>query len=284
MPADVLRACVIGWPIDHSLSPLIHGHWLKRYGINGRYDRRAVAPEDVERFFAEFLSHGLIGCNVTLPHKEAAYRAADRTSSHADRLGAANTLWLEGRNLVADNTDTYGFLTNLDQMSGGWDQAETALVIGAGGASRAIIAGLIDRGFNRIVIANRTLERARVLVDWFAGEEAASLEAVPLDTLNDRIAESDIIINTTSAGLHGSAALKIDWSKAPRSAVATDILYVPLMTPFLEDAAAAGLATIDGLGMLLHQAVPGFRQWFGMEPVVDDDLRRQLLDALSARN
>ena len=284
MPADVPRACVIGWPIDHSLSPLIHGHWLKRYGIDGRYDSRAVAPEDVERFFADFISHGLVGCNVSLPYKEAAYQAADRTSQHADRLGAANTLWLEGEKLIADNTDTYGFLTNLDDFSVGWDQAEAALVIGAGGASRAIIAGLIDRGFKKIVIANRTLKRAQVLVDWFAGENAADLEAVPLEKLNDRIAESDIIINTTSAGLHGSAALKFDWSKARPSTIATDILYVPLMTPFLDDAAAAGLATIDGLGMLLHQAVPGFRQWFGVEPTVDDDLRRQLLDALSARN
>ena len=282
MAADIPHACVIGWPIEHSLSPLIHGYWLEQYGIEGLYDRRAVSPDDVGDFFSEFLNHGLVGCNVTLPHKEVAFRSADRTSGHAARLGAANTMWLEDKTLVADNTDTYGFLTNLDDLAGGWDDAETALIVGAGGASRAIIAGLIDRGFTRISIANRTLERAEALVDWFTGENAAVLEAVPLEELNDVVSRADIVINTASAGLDGSAPPAIDWARARPTAIATDILYVPLVTPFLNEAAAAGLVTVDGLGMLLHQAVPGFRQWFGVEPVVDDELRRHLLDAMAA--
>lgn len=284
MPDSALRACVIGWPIDHSLSPFIHNHWLKRYAIEGSYDRRAVRPEEIEDFLANFPSHGLAGCNVTLPHKETAYRMADRTSQHADRLGAANTLWLEGETLVADNTDTFGFLANLDDRLPGWDEAETALVIGAGGASRAVIAGLIDRKFTRIRIANRTLERAKTLVDWFAGQGRAQLSAVPLSDLNARIPGAEVIVNTSSAGLHGSARLAIDWSLAAPSAIATDILYVPLLTPFLKDAAATGLPTVDGLGMLLHQAVPGFRQWFGVEPEVDENLRRRLLDALAGKD
>lgn len=282
MAASAPQACVIGWPIEHSLSPLIHGYWLERYGIDGNYTRRAVSTDDIEHFLAEFPAQGLVGCNVTLPHKETAFRMAGRTSRHAERVGAANTMWLEGETLAADNTDTYGFLANLDDRADGWDRAETALVIGAGGAARAVVAGLIDRKFRRIVIANRTQERADALVAWFAGEKFARLSVASLADIDGAVAEADLIVNTSSAGLHGSAPLSIDWSRARPSAIATDILYVPLITPFLADAATAGLAVVDGLGMLLHQAIPGFRKWFGTEPDVDDALRRRLLDALAA--
>ena len=280
MTATEPKACVIGWPVDHSLSPLIHRHWLKRYALKGDYDRLAVSPEEIAGFLGAFADQGLVGCNVTLPHKETAFRLACRTSHLARRLGAANTLWLEDGELVADNTDTHGFLANLDEMAAGWDNAETALVIGAGGAARAIIAGLIDRRFRKVILANRTPERASALAQWFGADETVHMSAIPLDDLNAALSGADLIVNTTSAGLGGSPLLDVDWSSVSRAAIATDILYVPLITPFLSGAAEAGLTIVDGLGMLLHQAVPGFHKWFGVMPEVDDALRRRLLAAL----
>ncbi len=274
------KACVIGWPIEHSLSPVIHRHWLRRYGLAGDYDRLAVSPDEITRFLETFADQGLVGCNVTLPHKETAFRLAGRTSRLAGRLGAVNTLWLEGHELVGDNTDTHGFTANLDDMASGWDDGETALVVGAGGAARAVIAGLIDRRFRKIVLANRTPDRASALAQWFGNEVTVRISTIPLTDLDAAVSEADLIVNTTSAGLAGSPQLVLDWSAAAGTAIVTDVLYVPLMTPFLAGAAEAGLTIVDGLGMLLHQAAPGFQKWFGVLPEVDDALRRRLLAAL----
>jgi shikimate dehydrogenase len=281
--SGVPKACVIGWPVAHSLSPTVHRHWLKRYGIAGEYDIRPVPPEEIEAFLGEFASHGLVGCNVTIPHKEAACRMADNASDLASKLGAANTLWLEDGRLMADNTDVHGFLANLDAGAPGWESAGSALVIGAGGSARAIIAGLIERGVDRVVIANRTAERAETLAERFAGDHGTDLKAVPLDALDACLGEAELIVNTTSAGMSGADPLPIDWSRARPPAIATDIVYVPLITPFLSGAGDAGLTIVDGLGMLLHQAVPGFEKWFGRRPEVDADMRHHVLEAMAAR-
>ncbi len=283
MTRSAPKAGVIGWPVEHSLSPLIHRHWLQRHRLEGTYDLLPVAPDDIGAYLQHFCEHGLAGANVTVPHKETACRIAGKVSDLARRLGAANTLWLEDGELAADNTDVHGFVANLDERASGWDDGKTALIIGAGGAARAVIAGLADRGFDRIVIANRTLERATALLGWFAGEPA-QLSAAPLDRADTFLAGADLIVNTTSAGLAGAAPLALDWSSAQATAIATDIVYVPLITPFLAGAAQAGLTHVDGLGMLLHQAAPGFRKWFGVMPDIDEELRSFVLAALAERH
>ena len=244
------QAFVVGWPIAHSRSPLIHRFWLGRYGIDGDYVAEPVPPDEIAAFFAGgFAAKGYVGGNVTLPHKEAAFRAAAVTTPMAKKLEAANTLWLEGSRLHADNTDVHGFLANLDERAPAWRSGGTALVIGAGGASRAVLQALIDAGFGSVALLNRTVARAEAL------------------------AAADLIVNATSAELHGGEGLVIPWHVARERAIATDLVYVPLVTPFLEGARQRGLTIIDGLGMLLHQAVPGFERWFGVRPTVDDELR-----------
>ncbi len=273
------RACVVGWPIAHSRSPLIHGHWLERYGLSGSYGRHALAPDDAERFFADLGGHGYVGCNVTLPHKETAWRALDRATPIADRLRAANTLWLEDGILCGDNTDVYGFLANLDDRAGGWDSGGPALVIGAGGSARAVVHALVDRGLGPIHVLNRTRDRAVAL----AADIDGPISPAGLDTVNDAIAHATLVVNTTSAALKGEGdPLAIDWRRASSAALAADITYVPLMTPFLAAAAQAGLPVCDGLGMLLHQAVPGFERWFGRRPEVDNALRERVIADLEA--
>ncbi len=263
------NAFVVGWPIAHSRSPLIHGFWLKRYGIDGDYLREAVPPEAIDAFLGSFGERGYVGGNVTLPHKEAAFRACTVTTPIAARLAAVNTLWLESGRLCGDNTDAYGFAANLDAGAPGWRGGRTALVIGAGGASRAVLQALIEAGFLSVVVLNRTLARAEELARHFGGP----VRAGGLDRLPGALGEADLIVNATSAGLHGGEGLAIPWALASRRAIATDLVYVPLVTPFLAGAADAGLPIVDGLGMLLHQAVPGFERWFGLRPTVDAELR-----------
>jgi shikimate dehydrogenase len=264
------KAFVVGWPIAHSRSPLIHRFWLKRYGIDGDYIAEAASPDEIASFFAGgFTAKGYVGGNVTLPHKEAAFRAAEAPTAVAKRLEAANTLWLEGEKLHADNTDVHGFLANLDESAPGWRRDENALVIGAGGASRAVLQALIEAGFKSVVLLNRTLSRAEALAAHFGGP----VRAAGFGELVEALAAADFIVNATSAGLHDGEGLVIPWHAARESAIATDLVYVPLVTPFLEGARQRGLTIVDGLGMLLHQATPGFERWFGVRPVVDDELR-----------
>ncbi len=266
---NTARAFVVGWPIEHSRSPLIHRHWLKRHGIDGDYCAEAVPPDDAESFFRSFGEQGYCGGNVTLPHKEAAFRACRMLTPVAKRLGAANTLWLEGATLHGDNTDAYGFTANLDENVKGWRGGATALVLGAGGAARAVLFALMEAGYKSIALLNRSPERATALASHFG----APVDPGGLDAVADVLPTADIIINTTSAGLHGDAELSIDWHMARPGAIATDLVYVPLVTPFLAAAAEHGLTIVDGLGMLLHQAVPGFERWFGVRPEVDAELR-----------
>ncbi len=264
------KAFVIGWPISHSRSPLIHGHWLKTYGIAGNYEKIAVKPEDLPAFLASLAERGFAGGNVTVPHKEQALEIAAQATSTARTIGAANTLWLEGGRLHADNTDAYGFMTHLGVSAPDWTKQDgTVVLLGAGGAARAIVYGFLQAGVERIVLINRSRDRAealarhfgkRVIVrDWSEREEA--------------LGDASVLINTTALGMKGQPPLDIDLTNLRAGSTVADIVYVPLETPLLAAARRLGHTTVDGLGMLLHQAVPGFERWFGVRPEVTPALR-----------
>ncbi|MFK0278061.1 shikimate dehydrogenase [Ensifer sp. NPDC090286] len=272
----VNHAFVTGYPIKHSRSPLIHGYWLKKLGLPGSYRAHEVKPEDFAVFVASLKdgTSGFSGGNVTIPHKEVACRLADQPDELSQELGAANTLWVQDGKVHATNTDGRGFVANLDERAAGWDKTSTAVILGAGGASRAIIQAVRDRGIKTIHVVNRTVERAQELADRFG----PAVEAHPMGALKDAMTGAGLFINTTSLGMDGSEAPAIDFGVMAPSAVVTDIVYVPLKTPILAQAEAQGFATVDGLGMLLHQAVPGFELWFGCRPTVDAALRQLIID------
>jgi len=275
------RACVIGWPVEHSRSPLIHRYWLKLYGIDGAYEKEAVRPEDFESFLGSLAARGYAGANVTLPHKEAALRAAAIADEAARAIGAANTLWLDqtGR-LCASNTDAYGFMTNLDEEAPGWNEGRRpVLVLGAGGAARAIVYGLLAAGASRILLANRTRERAEALTEAF-GEP---VKVIDWEQRNRALTGCGLFVNATNLGMTGKEPLDIDLAALPQDAVVADIVYSPLETELLAAARARGNRTVDGLGMLLHQAVPGFERWFGVRPEVTPELRAHAAASLGAK-
>ena len=261
-------ACLIGWPAAHSRSPLIHHYWLRTLGIEGGYNIEAVPPEGFAEFVLHLSTHGFVGANVTLPHKERAL-ALSAPDARARAVGAANTLWYDGGELRSTNTDIEGFINNLDVAAPGWDAAGQALVLGAGGSSRAVVFGLIERGIKRVHLANRTLDRARALADQFG----AGVHPVAWDAIGELLPEAGLLVNTTSLGMQGQPELAIDVSRLPSQAVVADLVYVPLQTALLAASRARGLRTADGLGMLLHQAVRGFELWFGQRPQVTPELR-----------
>jgi shikimate dehydrogenase len=268
------RACVVGWPVAHSRSPLIHGHWLARYGIVGSYERAAVKPEDAVDFLRHLGAQGYVGCNVTIPHKETAFAVADVTLPAARAAGAANTLWYEGDRLMADNTDGTGFVSNIRATVPGFtfDGAVVAL-LGAGGSARGIVHALLEAGAREIRLFSRTRERAGALAAAFG----ARVKAFDWGERDDRSRGASLLVNATPLGMHGAGSLEMDLDVLARNCVVADIVYVPLETPLLTAARRRGLATVDGLGMLLHQAVPGFERWFGVRPAVTDDLRAVLV-------
>ena len=261
-------ACLIGWPAAHSRSPLIHHYWLRTLEIEGGYNIEAVPPEGFAEFVLHLSTHGFVGANVTLPHKERAL-ALSVPDARARAVGAANTLWYEGGELRSTNTDIEGFINNLDACAPGWDGIEDALVLGAGGSSRAVVFGLVERGIKRVHLANRTIDRARALADQFG----ARVHPVAWDAIDDLLPRAGLLVNTTSLGMRGQPALELDASLLPPHAIVADLVYVPLETPLLTSARARGLRTADGLGMLLHQAVRGFELWFGRRPEVTPPLR-----------
>ena len=261
-------ACLIGWPAAHSRSPLIHHYWLRTLGIEGVYNIEAVPPEGFAEFVLHLSTHGFVGANVTRPHKERAL-ALSQPDQRARAVGAANTLWYDNGELCSTNTDIEGFVDNLDACAPGWDAASDALVLGAGGASRAVVFGLIERGIKRVHLVNRTLERARALADQFG----ASVHPVAWDAIGNFLPRATLLVNATSLGMHGQPALGIDTGLLPPQAVVADLVYVPLATPLLAAARARGLKTADGIGMLLHQAVRGVELWFGQRPKVTPELR-----------
>jgi shikimate dehydrogenase len=261
-------ACLIGWPAAHSRSPLIHHYWLRTLGIEGGYVIEAVPPDELGDFVFRLSLRGFAGANVTIPHKERAL-ALSKPDARARAVGAANTLWFEDGELCSTNTDVEGFINNLDAAAPGWDQASDALVLGAGGASRAVVFGLLERGIRRVHLANRTLARAGALAEQFG----ASVLPVAWEAIPDRLPRAGLLVNTTSLGTHGQPELELDVGLLPQDAVVADLVYVPLKTPLLAAAQARGLRTADGLGMLLHQAVRGFELWFGQRPRVTPELR-----------
>jgi shikimate dehydrogenase len=268
-------AGVLGWPIGHSRSPRLHGHWLARYGLPGHYVPLAVRPGDLEAALYALPRLGFRGVNVTIPHKEAALALATTTTERATRIGAANTLSFDADGgFLADNTDGHGFLENLRQGAPGWSAAAgPALVLGAGGAARAVILSLIEAGAPEVRLANRSRDRAEALRDHFGAP-------VVVVDWRDAAAAADgvaTVVNTTSLGMEDDDAPPIRLDAAHAQALVTDLVYTPLVTPLLAAAAARGLATVDGLGMLLHQAAPGFERWFGRRPDVDAALRAAVL-------
>ena len=261
-------ACLIGWPAAHSRSPLIHHYWLRTLGIEGGYVIEAVPPDEFKDFLFRLSHRGFVGANVTIPHKERAL-ALSKPDERARAVGAANTLWYQDGELCSTNTDVEGFINNLDSSAPGWDRAEDALVLGAGGAARAVVFGLLERGVKRVHLANRTLERARAL----SGQFGARVLPVAWDAIGGLLPRAGLLVNTTSLGMHGQPALELDVGLLPSHAVVADLVYVPLQTPLLAATRARGLKTADGLGMLLHQAVRGFELWFGQRPEVTSELR-----------
>jgi shikimate dehydrogenase len=275
--ADMRAACLIGWPAAHSRSPLIHKYWLKQLGLDGDYRIEAVEPSA----FADFVSHlaqrGYAGANVTIPHKEAAL-ALSIPDARARAIGAANTLYFRGNQLHSTNTDVEGFINNLDASAPGWDRTEDALVLGAGGSSRAVIFGLLERGIKRIHLSNRTRERADALAQSFGPR----VQVIDWAGIGEVVPRAGLLVNTTSLGMKGQPALEVDVSRLPVDATVADLVYVPLRTELLKSAAGRGLKTADGLGMLLHQAVRGFELWFGQRPQVTPSLRTLVETDLTA--
>jgi shikimate dehydrogenase len=265
----IKAACVIGWPVEHSRSPLIHDYWIRQFGLPAAYRREAVPPERFADFVGHLADHGYVGANVTVPHKEAALRLS-APDAVAAAVGAANTLWLDAGVLRSTNTDVEGFVASLDAGVPGWAvEVESAVVLGAGGAARAIVSGLIERGVRRIHVVNRSLDRATALGRRF-GERVIPSD---WDRRNDLLADAGLLVNTTTLGMAGQPPLEIDLARLPASAVVADIVYVPLVTPLLTAAGARGLRTVDGLGMLLHQAAGAFARFFGPRPQVTQGLR-----------
>jgi shikimate dehydrogenase len=263
---------VVGWPITHSRSPVIHNYWLRRYGLVGEYRREAVAPEAVAGFFADLTSRGYVGCNVTIPHKEAAL-AASEPDDCARAVGAANTLWLDDGRLRSTNTDVEGFTANLDATAPSWETGRgEAVVLGAGGSAHAVVYGLIEREIGTIHVVNRSAERADELRRRFG----TAVRPAQWSALPQLLSRAGLLVNTTSLGMTGQPPLPIDLSPLRGDAVVADLVYAPLETTLLAAARARGLATSDGLGMLLYQAVRGFQQWFGVRPEVTRDLRAVL--------
>lgn len=271
------RACVIGWPIKHSRSPVIHRFWLNALGISGDYVLQPVEPDAVGGFFAGFADSGYVGCNVTVPHKEAAFAAVDAREPVAETLGALNTIWLEDRRLIGASTDGYGFLANLDQAAKGWDaNPGAAAVLGAGGSARAIAWALMSRGFSPIHVVNRTPARAKALAARFGPD----IRPARWPELPGILPSVRLLVNTTSLGMEGQPDLRVDVSVLNDEALVNDLVYSPLETTLLASARARGLTAVDGLGMLLHQAVPGFEHWFGVRPDVTPELRAAVLATL----
>jgi shikimate dehydrogenase len=267
--APVRAACIIGWPVEHSRSPLIHNYWLKTYGIAGEYRREAVPPDEFDAFVQSLAARDYVGANVTLPYKEKVLAFA-LPDERARAVGAANTLWIAGGFLHATNTDVEGFLNNLDACAPQWDRGlDNAVVVGAGGAAHAVVYALLTRRVERITVVNRTPHRAEALRERFLER----LQVAPWEQLNDLLGEATLLVNTTTLGMAGQPELGAAVGRLPSHAIVADLVYVPLVTPLIKLAKAKGLRTADGLGMLLHQAVRGFELWFGRKPEVTAELR-----------
>ena len=265
----MIKACVIGWPIAHSRSPLIHNYWIEHHGLQGSYDKVAVDPKTLPQFFKSIRQGNYLGCNVTLPHKETALRYVDEADDRARRIGALNTVWLRDHKLHATSTDGPGFIANvMDHCSGFKCNDLTVTILGAGGSARAIVDELLRQGVARIQVHNRTHARAEELSHHFG----AAMNAVDAASLPQALSHTDLLINTTSQGMNDSSEVDLPWAQLKPGAIVADIVYTPLITAFLKTAKTRGHAIVPGLGMLLHQAVIGFEKWFGVMPEVTPEL------------
>lgn len=267
------RACVMGYPVKHSRSPMLHGYWIRKYGLEAEYRREEVAPDQFEAFVTNLERNGYVGGNVTMPHKDAAFRLSI-PDARARAVGAANTLWLDNGTLRSTNTDVEGFIAALDAASPGWDRrTQRAVVLGAGGAGRAVVCGFVERGIPEVHIVNRD----RSKVDAMRTQFGPAIHPASWSDLPRLLDGADLLANTTSLGMAGKEQLAIDLTPLADHAVVGEVVYVPLVTPLLAAAKARGLATSDGLDMLLHQAVRGFELWFGVRPEVTPELRALLV-------
>ncbi len=282
------KAFVLGHPINHSKSPLIHNYWINKYQLNATYEALDYDEQHLTEFLEILRDGTFVGGNVTLPHKIEIAKLCDELSPDAKLIGATNTLYFQNSAqkhavLIGANTDMFGFLKNLDRESVGWDEnLQTAIVLGAGGASRAIIAALIQRSCKNIVLLNRTLGKAKNLRSEFSSLQITSkLQADILENFAKYAPGADILVNTTSIGMNNTHFDNLPLNKLPSKCLVTDIVYTPLITPLLRDAEELGLNVVGGLGMLLHQAVPGFEKWFGVRPQVDDSLTNLIVSSLN---
>jgi len=275
-----IKAGVIGWPIDHSLSPRVHGFWLRAHGVNGSYQAIAVEAHALPGLLENLAADGFSGLNVTVPHKEAVLDHLDAVSEAASKIGAVNTIVVDEKaRLIGSNSDGFGFLENLKQGCLGFTaQAGAAIVLGGGGAARAIVAALIDEGAPDIVLINRTRKRAEILANDLGGP----VRVVDWADREQALENAALLVNTTTLGMRGKPALDLSLRTLPMGAIVNDIVYAPLDTPLLKAARARGNATVDGLGMLLHQARPGFAAWFGVDPQVSEELRAHVLAGIGA--
>ncbi|MFO1139403.1 MAG: shikimate dehydrogenase [Paracoccus sp. (in: a-proteobacteria)] len=274
-PRHAPIAGVIGWPIAHSRSPRLHGHWLQRYGINGHYIPLPVMPEHLAEVLRAMPRMGFVGANVTIPHKESVLALADVVTDRAALIGAANTLIFRPDGKIhADNTDGYGFIANIRQNAPGWiPDLGPAAVIGAGGAARAVVASLLESGVTELRIANRT----RVRAEQIKAEFGAKVVVYDWAQAGNMLEGAMTVVNATSMGMEGKPPLRVPLDALAPGTLVTDLVYTPLMTPFLLEAQSRGCEIVDGLGMLLHQGAPGFERWFGQRPEVDDALRQAVL-------
>lgn len=275
MMTQIPLAGVLGNPIAQSKSPKLHKHWLRKYGLPGDYVPIHVTDDNLDAVLRAMPKMGFVGANVTLPHKIAALQLADQVSDRATLIGAANTLtFRDDGTIYADNTDGYGFIANLKQNAPEWDPTSgPAAVLGAGGAARAIIVALADAGVSEILLSNRTRPKA----DALRAEFGARIRVVDWVQAGNMLEQAVTVVNTTSLGMVGNADLRVPLDGLRKGTLVTDIVYSPLRTKLLQDADAAGCVTVDGLGMLLHQGVPGFERWFGVRPQVDDETRQAVL-------
>jgi shikimate dehydrogenase len=265
-------AGVIGWPVAHSLSPKLHGYWIAKYKLDAAYVPIPVEPQHLGDALKELSAKGFAGCNLTLPHKEQAVSLVDAMDDTARAIGAVNTIVIENGKFKGSNTDAFGFIENL-KRSTPLKKKNKAVVLGAGGASRAVCKALSDEGYEQIILVNRTPEKAKTL----AAQISKRIACDAWDRRSDALANADLLVNATSLGMQGKDPLTMNLDHLPRDAIVTDIVYTPLMTPLLVEAKKRGNPIVDGLGMLLYQAVPGFEAWFGVRPEVDDKLREHVL-------
>jgi shikimate dehydrogenase len=266
------RACVMGHPVAHSRSPMLHGYWLRTLGLDGSYEFQDKTPEEFEAFFPNLKANGFVGGNITKPHKEAAFRLVGRREPAAEKIGAVNTVYYDGDTLVGGNTDWLGVVLSLDAIHPGWDASKgKVVVLGAGGSARASVYGFLERGFE-VAITNRTISRAQQLAVEFGPRASAH----SYDALPKLLADADVLINNTSLGMTGNPPHFVELKDLKKSAIVYDVVYVPLETGLLKAAKARGHRTVDGLSMLLYQAVPGFTHWFGVKPTVADEQRKMI--------